>query len=134
MKNLLIFFLFVSLSSFYINPIEKKLPNGKYLVELDQKYIDSGLKNFEFTIENGICTMEITKKLENLEVNWIDENSFIVKGYTEPANPSNVEREIMKNYIISFNITREDKNEYYFTLGNQSNEDIIYSGKFLKIK
>ncbi len=134
MKNLLFFFFFLSLSSFCINSIEKKLPNGKYLVELEQKYIDSGLKNFKFTIENEICIMEIAKKLENLEVNWIDENSFIVKGYTEPANPNNVEREIMKNYIISFNITREDKDEYYFTLGNQSNEDIIYSGKFVKIK
>lgn len=134
MKNILILFIFVLLSSFSINSIEKKLPNGKYLVELDQKYIDLGLKNFEITIENEICVMEIAKKLEKLEINWIDENSFIIKGYTEPANPNNVEREIMKNYSVSFNITHKEKNEYYFTLGNQLNGDIIYSGKFVKIK
>lgn len=134
MKKIFILFIFVQLSSFYISSIEKKLPNGKYLVELDQKYIDLGLKNFEITIENEICIIEIAKKLEKLEINWIDENSFIVKGYTEPANPNNDEREIMKNYSVSFNITHEEKNEYYFTLGNQSNEDIIYSGKFVKIK
>ncbi len=134
MKKIFILFIFVQLSSFYISSIEKKLPNGKYLVELDQKYIDLGLKNFEITIENEICVMEIAKKLENLEINWIDEDSFIVKGYTEPANPNNVEREIMKNYSVSFNITHKEKNEYYFTLGDQSKEDIVYSGKFVKIK
>jgi len=71
-------------------------------------------------------------KVENFELEWTDENSFIVKGFTEPRNPTPLENKIMMNNRVTFNIVAEDKNDYHFNLGNEATGDIIYSGKFIK--
>ena len=67
---------------------------------------------------------------KNAEMN--DEKTFIVKGLTEPLNPNEMEKNIMNKSKIAFRIIKQEKNNYYFTLGEASDIYPIYSGKFVK--
>ena len=110
----------------------KKLPNGMYWAILDQQYRLDGMNDFEFHLENDVASMKIADEFKNMKVIWTDENSFIVVGYTEPEHPNANESQIMKQYKISFHILKQEKNEYYFRLGSDADNDVIYSGKFVQ--
>ena len=132
MKKLFLLYAFIVLTSFSINN-ETKLPNGHYLAELDKKFKDDGLNDFDFTLENEKVIMKIANKYETLEIKWIDESSFIVIGFTEPSNPTETEKNIMsQSNKIYFNITKQEKNIYYFTLGEKLEKYPIFAGKFVK--
>ncbi|NMH25376.1 hypothetical protein [Flavobacterium solisilvae] len=132
MKKLLILFCFVVMSSFSIQSDLRKLPDGNYVAVLDKQYKDNGLVDYEFTIKNDKFIIKIGNTTEMLDINWIDENSFIVKGYTEPSSPSKTTKNVVSAYRISFNITKQEGNEYHFNLGKESENDPVYSGKFVK--
>ena len=132
MKKLLILFCFVVMSSFSIKSDLRKLPDGNYVAVLDKQYKDNGLVDYEFTIKNDKFIIKIGNTTEMLDINWIDENSFIVKGYTEPSSPSKTTKNVVSAYRISFNITKQEGNEYHFNLGRESENDPVYSGKFVK--
>jgi len=132
MKNAFILFTFILLTSFTTTNGIKKLPNGHYDVELDKEYLERGANNFDFTLENDKFIMKIAEKYEVLEINWIDENTFIVKGFTEPLNPTELEKKIMGNTKIVFKITKQEGNKYYFTLGEEFDKYPIFSGKIVK--
>lgn len=132
MKKLLILFCFVVMSSFSIQSDLRKLPDGNYVAVLDKQYKDNGLVDYEFTIKNDKFIIKIGNTTEMLDINWIDENSFIVKGYTEPSSPSKTTKNVVSAYRISFNITKQEGNEYHFNLGRESENDPVYSGKFVK--
>ena len=132
MKKLLILFCFVVMSSFSIQSDLRKLPDGNYVAVLDKQYKDNGLVDYEFTIKNDKFIIKIGNTTEMLDINWIDENSFIVKGYTEPSSPSKTTKNVVSAYRISFNITKQEGNEYHFNLGKESENDPVYSGKFIK--
>ena len=134
MKNLLGIFAFVILTSFVVIEEPKTLKNGHYLVELDKEYKERGLNDFDFTLENEKFNMQIANKYETLEIIWVDENSFIVKGYTEPLNPTEAEKKAIGNTKIVFEITKQEGNKYYFTLGEKFDKYPIFSGKFIKTK
>ncbi len=129
MKKVCVLFVLISFTSFTSKVEEKKLPNGHYIVELDQKYKDSGMNDFDFTLENQKFTMKIANKYEDLEINWIDENSFIVKGFTEPLNPPDFLKDGEK-FIIQ--IAKIDDSSFYFTMGLKFDEHPIFAGKFIK--
>ena len=132
MKKLFGIFAFVILTSFVITEKTKKLQNGHYLVELNKEYKERGLNDYEFTLEDKKFIYTLNNKTENLEIIWVDENSFIVKGLTEPANPNETEKEILKNTKIYFRITKQEKNEYFFKLGEEFDKYPVYAGKFVK--
>lgn len=132
MKNLFILFAFITLTAFTFNVTTSTLPNGHYLVQLDKKFKDQGLNDFDFTLENEKFIMKIAERYEVLEMNWIDENTFLVKGYTEPLNPTDAEKKAMGNSKIVFEITKQEGNKYYFTLGEKFDKYPIFSGKFIK--
>ena len=132
MKNLLGIFTFLILTSFVVIEKPKTLKNGHYLVELDKEYKERGLNDFDFTLENEKFITKIADKYETLEIIWVDENSFIVKGLTEPANPNETEKEILKNTKIYFRITKQENNTYFFTLGEEFDKYPVYAGKFVK--
>ncbi len=134
LKNLIGIFAFVFLTSFVVIDKPKKLQNGHYLVELDKEYKESGMNDFDFTLENEKFITQIAGKYETLEIIWVDESAFIVKGLTEPANPDETEKEILKNTKIYFRITKQEKNEYFFTLGEEFDKYPVYAGKFVKTK
>lgn len=120
------------MSSFSIQSDLRKLPDGNYVAVLDKQYKDNGLVDYEFTIKNDKFIIKIGNTTEMLDINWIDENSFIVKGYTEPSSPSKTTKNVVSAYRISFNITKQEGNEYHFNLGRESENDPVYSGKFVK--
>jgi hypothetical protein len=132
MKNIIGIFAFIILTSFVVSNIEKKLQNGHYKVELNKEYRERGLNDYEFTLEGKKFIYKMNKQVKNLEIIWVDENSFIVKGLTEPANPNDTEKEILKNNKIYFRITRQEKNTYFFTLGEEFDKYPVYAGKFIK--
>ena len=125
MKKLLILFCFVVMSSFSIKSDLRKLPDGNYVAVLDKQYKDNGLVDYEFTIKNDKFIIKIGNTTEMLDINWIDENSFIVKGYTEPSSPSKTTKNVVSAYRISFNITKQEGNEYHFNLGKESENDPV---------
>lgn len=132
MKKLIGIFAFVILTSFVVNENTKKLPNGHYKAELDKKYIDIGLKNFDFNIENEKFTIKIADKYETLEIYWVDKSTFLVRGYTEPLNPTEAEKKRTENSKIYFRITNQIGNAYYFYLGENLDKHPVYEGKFVK--
>ena len=134
MKKLLGIFAFIILTSFTVIEKPKALQNGHYLVELDKEYKEHGLNDFDFTLENEKFIMKIEDKYETLEINWVDENTFLVKGYTEPMNPNETEKKILKSTKIYFRITKQKKNEYFFKLGEEFDKYPVYAGKFVKIE
>jgi|APLak6261690433_1056193.scaffolds.fasta_scaffold10135_3 hypothetical protein len=134
MKKIFGIIAFVILSSFVTIDKSVRLENGDYKVELDKEYTERGLNNFEFTLEGKKFIYKLNGKVENLEIIWVDENSFIVKGLTEPINPNETEKEIIEKTKIYFRITSQQKNEYFFKLGEEFDNYPIYAGKFVKIK
>ena len=108
------------------------LPDGHYFVKLDEKYKKMDLNDFEVTIMNGKFVIKLSNKVEILGMDWIDDNSFIVKGYTEPKTPNSLEQKLFSNSKQSFNITKQIDSEYYFTLGVESDNNPVFSGKFIK--
>ena len=134
MKKLLGIFAFIILTSFTVIEKPKALQNGHYLVELDKEYKERGLNDFDFTLENEKFIMKIEDKYETLEINWVDKNTFLVKGYTEPMNPNETEKKILKSTKIYFRITKQKKNEYFFKLGEEFDNYPVYAGKFVKIE
>ncbi|MEO5775273.1 MAG: hypothetical protein ABIQ27_00115 [Flavobacterium sp.] len=134
MKNVIVLFAIIFLTSFTIKETTQKLPNGKYLVELDKQYLENGLNNYEFTLENNKFIYKLNDKIENFEINWINEEIFIVKGLTEPLNPNQIEKNIIEKSTIAFRIVKQERNNYYFTLGEKFDKHPIYSGKFVKTK
>lgn len=132
MKNIIGLFIFVILSSFVTIQNLNKLSNGHYKVVLDKKYKKLDLNDYEFTLEDSKFIYKLGKQVEDFEIIWIDENTFKVKGLTEPANPNEFEKEILKNNQIYFRISKQEKNEYFFILGEDMDKYPIYSGKFVK--
>lgn len=132
MKNIIGLFIFVILSSFVTIQNLNKLSNGHYKVVLDKKYKKLDLNDYEFTLEDSKFIYKLGKQVEDFEIIWIDENTFKVKGLTEPANPNEFEKEILKNTQIYFRISKQEKNEYFFILGEDMDKYPIYSGKFVK--
>ena len=134
MKKLLGIYAFIILTSFTVIEKPKALQNGRYLVELDKEYKERGLNDFDFTLENEKFIMKIEDKYETLEIKWVDENTFLLKGYTEPMNPNETEKKIFKSTKIYFRITKQKKNEYFFKLGEEFDKYPVYAGKFVKIE
>ena len=132
MKNTITLFKMIFLVSFNVEAQQKKLPNGKYFVELDKKYIENGLNNYEFVLQDSLFIYRLEEKIENFEISWINENVFIVKGLTEPLNSNEIEKNILKTSTIAFRIIKQENNNYYFTLGEEFDKYPIYSGKFVK--
>jgi arginine utilization protein RocB len=134
MKKLLGICAFIILTSFTVIEKPRALQNGHYLVELDKEYKELGLNDFDFTLENEKIIMKIADKYETLELVWVDENSFIVKGYTEPLNPNETIKKGIGDSKIVFEIVKQEGNKYYFTLGEKFDKHPIFSGKFIKTK
>lgn len=132
MKNFFVIMTFILLSSFTIKSESNLLPDGYYSAILDEEFKKRELNDFEFLLQNDKFTIKIADKLETLEMEWLDDNSFIVKGYTEPKSPNEFEQKLLKDYRPTFNITKNNENEYYFTLGQESDKSLILSGKFIK--
>ena len=132
MKNFFVILTFILLSSFTIKTESVVLPDGYYSAILDEEYKKRELNDFEFLLENGKFKILIADKLETLEVEWLDENSFVVKGYTEPKSPNELEQKMLKTHRPSFNITKISEDEYHFTLGQESEKNPISSGKLIK--
>ncbi|WP_298120852.1 hypothetical protein [Flavobacterium sp.] len=132
MKNLFIIITFIFLNSFTIKSESNVLPDGHYSAILDDEFKKKELNDFEFLIQNGKFTIKIDDKFEALEMEWLDENSFVVKGYTEPKSPNEFEKKLLKDNRPTFNIVKNVDNEYYFTLGQESDKSPIISGKFIK--
>ncbi|WP_297514628.1 ABC transporter substrate-binding protein [Flavobacterium sp.] len=64
---------------------------------------------------------------------WIDADSFIIIGYTQPAEPTALESEMLKGYTPSFNLTGADNGTFRFVLGDQHQADCIYRGSLIPI-
>ncbi len=133
MKSILTICFIFLISTEFVCAQKRTLSNGRYLVKLDTKYKEIGLNDFEFSLENDFLEMTLANKLEKLEVIWIDQMSFKVIGYTEPSNPTTIEREILKKSTILFQIEKIVENEYFFSLSDKDGKTAIYSGKFVKI-
>ena len=134
MKVLLTLFTLTLLISNVEKQSAKALPDGKYLVELDKQYKDNGLNEFEFTLQNEKFTLKNADKIKDFDIVWIDQNAFVVKGYTEPLNPTELEKEIVKDTQVCFRIIKNEKNKYFFTLSDELNNFSIYSGVFVKVE
>ncbi len=132
MKRLVTLFhllFFISLSA---QEATKILPNGMYWAILDQQFKNDGWNDFEFHLENDSASMKIAEEFKNMKVVWSDEDSFIVVGFTEPENPTAAEIQLMNQNKISFHITKVEKNEFYFRLGSESENNVLCSGKFVQ--
>lgn len=132
MKNFFVILTFILLSSFTIKSESNVLPDGHYSAILDEEFKKMELNNFEFLLEKGKFKILIADKLETLDIEWLDENSFVVIGYTEPKNPNEFDKKMLEGNRPTFNIIKNINNEYYFTLGKESEQNPILSGKFIK--
>ncbi len=132
MKKLFIvlFLLFFSINSLFAQ--NKALSDGKYLVKLDSISKKSGFKDYEVYIEKESVYLFLANKLERLEIVWIDDKSFKILGLTEPLNPTELEKKILKDTNICFEIITIVGNESSFKLEDKKNNSIIYSGTFIK--
>ena len=109
------------------------LPNGKYFVELDEKYKDR-LNNYEFILQDEEFIILLEDTVESLKITWLDENSFIVKGLTESSVQTEETKNMKDEDRMVFTISSQKDNYYYFRLGNQSQSIPVYSGKFIVLK
>lgn len=132
MKKLFIvlFLLFFSVNSLFAQ--NKALTDGKYLVKLDSISKKSGFKDYEVYIEKESVYLFLANKLDRLEIVWIDDNLFKILGLTEPLNPTELEKKILKDTNICFEIIAIVGNECSFKLEDKKNNRIIYSGTFIK--
>lgn len=133
MKKFFVLLTFILLSSFTIKSESNLLPDGYYSAILDEEFKKRELNDFEFLMQNGKFTIKIADKLEILEMEWLDENSFIVKGYTEPKSPSEFEQKLLKNYRPTFNIYKNNNEEYTFSVGEENEKEPILAGSLTKI-
>ena len=131
MKQLFFLATLVLFTSFSRNKESRILPNGHYAAVLDEKY---ELNNYEILIQDDVLVLTLLNKSETYELNWIDGNSFVVKGYTEPKNPNSFEQEMLNSFRPLYIITKQENDTYYFKLGTKEDPIPIYSGKFIKIK
>lgn len=134
MKNLFLLAALVFLTSFSNLPESKTLPNGKYAVVLDQKYKESGMNEYEVVIHDSLFVMTLLGTVENFELTWMDDNSFIVPGVTEPKNPTSFQQEIINDYRALYIFTKKDDDSYSFKLGTKDDPIAIYTGRFVKMK
>ena len=133
MKNFFVILTFILLSSFTIKSEYNVLPDGYYSAILDEEFKKRELNDFEFLVQNGKFTIKIAEQLETLEMEWLDENSFIVKGYTEPKSPNELEQKILKDYRPTFNIYKNNNEEYTFSVGEENEKEPILAGSLTKI-
>ena len=133
MKKLFIvlFLLFFSINSLFAQ--NNALSDGKYLVKLDSKSKKSGFKDYEVYIEKESVYLFLANKLERLEIVWLDDKSFKILGLTEPLNPTELQKKILKDTNICFEIITIVGNECSFKLEDKKNNRILYSGTFVKI-
>lgn len=133
MKKLFIvlFLLFFSVNSLFAQ--NKALSDGKYLVKLDSISKKSGFKDYEVYIEKESVYLFLANKMERLEIVWIDDKSFKILGLTEPLNPTELEKKILKDIDFCFEIITIVGNECSFKLEDKKNNSILYSGTFVKI-
>ena len=73
MKDTIVLFTMIFLTSLIVEAQQKKLPNDKYFVKLDKKYIENGLNNYEFVLQDALFIYRLEVKIENFEISWIDE-------------------------------------------------------------
>ena len=133
MKKLFIvlFLLFFSVNSLFAQ--NNALNDGKYLVKLDSISKKSGFKDYEVYIEKESVYLFLANKMERLEIVWIDDNLFKILGLTEPLNPTELEKKILKDIDICFEIITIVGNECSFKLEDKKNNRVLYSGTFVKI-
>ena len=132
MKNLFGIVAFVILTSFAVANKTRKLSNWHYKVEMDKEYKDAGVNDYDFTLENEKFITPIADKYETLEIIWVDDNTFKVLGLTEPANPTELEKWAMMGSKMYFRIYKQEKNTYFFKLGEENDNYPVYAGKFVK--
>ena len=128
---ILLFTLFVYNNSLLAQ--DKALGDGRYLVKLDAKAIESGFKDYEIYIEKESVYLFLANKMERLEIVWIDDKSFKILGLTEPLHPTEMEKKILKDINICFQVVTIDGNTYHFTLEDKNKTISVYSGKFIKV-
>lgn len=132
MNNLLTGLILALLTSVAFVQTTPTLPNGHYLVVLDQQYKDRGLNDYEFTLDNEKFLYQLNQQIEHFEMVWVDDTSFRVKGLTEPMHPTDFEKTLIAANTIFFRIVKQEKNNYYFILGEASDNYPVYSGKLIK--
>lgn len=123
--------MFFSVNSLFAQ--NKVLGDGKYLVKLDSISKKSGFKDYEVYIEKESVYLFLANKMERLEIVWIDDKSFKILGLTEPLNPTELQKKILKDIDICFEIITIVGNECSFKLEDKKNNRILYSGTFVKI-
>ncbi|GAA4054748.1 hypothetical protein GCM10022388_21490 [Flavobacterium chungnamense] len=123
--------MFFSVNSLFAQ--NKALSDGKYLVKLDSISKKSGFKDYEVYIEKESVYLILANKMERLEIVWIDDKSFKILGLTEPLNPTELQKKILKDTNICFEIITIVGNECSFKLEDKKNNRILNSGTFVKI-
>ena len=123
--------------AFFLNPLfpdgpTRIMPPGRYVLQYDKG--SDAAQDACFTLEYDRFIMKFADHQENLEVQWLDADSFIVIGLTESADPKQFEIEMLKNYRPSFNIVRQAQGEYHFVLGSEIKKDTISTGKFTVLR
>ena len=133
MKHLLLLTSLVFFTSFVSISESKTLPNGHYKVALDQKYKDSGMNDFEITINNAEFILHMFGQTDIMELKWISETAFIVPGYTEPKNAKDLPGWVESDDKQAFHITKEEGDTYYFHLGTKEDTYPILMGRLIKM-
>ncbi len=112
---------------------QNALPNGNYIIKNDE-FADEDSSDNKMLIQNTTVILTVLGKAETFELEWIDNNSFVVKGFTESVTPSIFEKEQLADYRSSYNITKVENGEYFFNLGDQNSIRHIQTGRFVKIE
>jgi hypothetical protein len=115
----------------YTVPKAALLPDGSYNVQLDAAYVETGPVHFRLHLRGNEVTMELADQTHTYPLKWIDVDSFIIIGYTQPAEPTALEQEMLQGYTPSFNITGTSNGTFRFVLGDQNQADCIYSGSLV---
>lgn len=112
---------------------QNALPDGNYIIKHDVLG-DSEFDDIGMLIQNGKVVLAILGAAQTYDLEWIDEDSFVVKGFTESANPSTFERNQLADYRPSYNITTSENGEYFYNLGDQNSNRHIHTGKFVRVE
>ncbi|MGV9003656.1 hypothetical protein [Flavobacterium sp.] len=131
MKNLLFLALFVFCTSFETLPESKTLPNGRYTVVLDQSNKGRGFEDFEIVIQDLLFTSIIKISSETLELEWISDTAFIVKGFTEPKINADILGYVESSDKNAFHINKHEGDAYYFHLGTKTDANPVFTGKLV---
>ncbi|WP_353088806.1 hypothetical protein [Flavobacterium sp.] len=128
-----VFFLSCILLGFssYTEPKAGMIPDGTYNVQLDAAYAETGPAHFRLHLKGDTVTMELADQTHTYPLKWIDADSFIIMGYTQPAEPTALEQEMLRGYTPSFNITSTSQGTFRFIFGDQHQADCIYSGSLV---